>query len=519
MRKILRGLLLIFCTSSVAALHATASAEQHRSSSPSSPVASQKPNIVYILCDDLGYGDVRCLNPERSKIETPHCDTLARQGMVFTQAHSSSSVCTPSRYSILTGRYAWRTRLQFHVLGGTEAPLIASDRLTVPALLKQHGYTTACVGKWHLGMSIDLKKKDAPAIHAPPTHFGFQTFFGLSASLDTPPFAYIRNAEFVEAPTVTKTFGRTGPAAPSFEAVDVLPKLTAEAVEVIRKAKAPFFLYLPLTSPHTPIVPGPEWQGKSSVGPYGDFVMQTDWVLGQIMRALDEAGVSDNTLLVFTSDNGFAPYVGVQPSGGGMERYKEIEKLGHYPSADRRGYKSDIWDGGHRIPLIIRWPARIKPGSTCDQLVSLTDFMATCADILGTKLPDQAGEDSVSMLPALLGTDGKPLREAVVYHSIHGSFAIQQGRWKLGLCPDSGGWSAPRRFTPEAKALPATQLYDMQKDIGERRNESESHPEVVAQLSELLKKYVDQGRSTPGAPQKNDVKVEIIKSEKEKVEK
>jgi arylsulfatase A len=477
------------------------------------PAASQKPNIVYILCDDLGYGDLHCLNPKRGKIATPHSDKLAQEGMIFTEAHSSSSVCTPSRYSILTGRYAWRTRLQFHVLGGTGAPLIDANRLTVPALLKQHGYATACVGKWHLGMSIGLGKNGPPKILADPTRFGFDSFFGLSASLDTPPFAYIRNDKFVEAPTVTKTFGRTGPAAPSFEAVDVLPKLTSEAVELIAKAKSPFFLYLPLTSPHTPIVPSREWQGKSRLGAYGDFVMQTDWVVGQIMAALDKAGVSENTLVVLTSDNGFAPYVGFNRAGGGMENHKDIEKLGHYPSADRRGYKSDIWDGGHRVPLIVRWPAKVKAGSTCDQLVSLTDLMATCADILGAKLPDTAGEDSVSLLPALLGRADKPLREAVVYHSIHGLFGIQKGAWKLDLCPDSGGWSAPRRGTPEAKALPPVQLYDMRKDIGERANQSQAHPETVSELRALLEKYVAEGRSTPGAPQKNDMKVDLLKTE------
>jgi arylsulfatase A len=513
MKKLHRILLACLLMLPFGAIHAADSTEK---SAPQNPAASQKPNIVYILCDDLGYGDLHCLNPERCKIATPHSDALARQGMVFTQAHSSSSVCTPSRYSILTGRYAWRTRLQSHVLGGTGSPLISPNRLTVPALLKEHGYTTACIGKWHLGLSIDLAQKERPKILASPTQFGFDSFFGLSASLDTPPFAYIRNEAFVEAPTVTKTFGRTGPAAPSFEAVDVLPKLASEAVELIAQAKTPFFLYLPLTSPHTPIVPSREWQGKSSLGAYGDFVMQSDWVLGQIMAALDKAGVSENTLLVLTSDNGFAPYVGFNRAGGGMENYKEIEGRGHYPSADRRGYKSDIWDGGHRVPLIVRWPATVKARSTCDQIVSLTDLMATCADLVGAKLPESAGVDSVSMLPALLGTAEKPLREAIVYHSIHGSFAIQQGRWKLGLCPDSGGWSAPRRFTPEAKTLPPVQLYDIQKDVGERKNESASHPEVVSQLSALLKKYVDEGRSTPGAPQKNDVPVEIFKTGKEK---
>ena len=487
---------------------------QRNPSSASAPDAfTDRPNIVYILCDDLGYGDVHCLNPQRSRIPTPNLDRLAAEGMVLTEAHSSSSVCTPSRYSILTGRYGWRTRLQYHVLGGNAPPLISEDRLTVPTLLKRHGYTTACIGKWHLGLSIPTPQEfSTKKITDGPTTRGFDSFFGLSASLDGPPFAYIENDHFVEPPTVTKTFVRTGPAAPSFEAVDVLPTLTRKAVGFIGGAKSPFFLYLPLTSPHTPVVPSPEWQGKSGVGQYGDFVMQTDWVIGQIMAALDEAGVRDDTLLVVSSDNGFAPYVGLNRTGD-MKLYAEIESVGHFPSADRRGYKSDIWDGGHRVPLIVRWPRKVKAGSTCDHLVSLTDLMATCAEMLGEKLPDDAGEDSVSMLPALLGTADKPGREAVVYHSIHGSFAIQRGRWKLILCPDSGGWSLPRRRTPEARTLPPVQLYDTLADVGERDNQSEQHPEIVAQLTALLETYVNEGRSTPGPRQTNDVPVDIIKPE------
>lgn len=471
------------------------------------------PNIVYILCDDLGYGDVQCLNAHRCKIATPNCDRLASQGMVFTEAHSSSSVCTPSRYGILTGRYGWRTHLQSHVLGGNSPPLISADRLTVPAFLKQHGYTTACIGKWHLGLSLpkpqDFSKR---TIVGGPTTRGFDTFFGLSASLDTPPFAYIEDNHFVEPPTVIKTFGRTGAAAPSFEAVDVLPTLANKTVAMIRRAKSPFFLYLPLTSPHTPIVPSRVWQGKSVIGDYGDFVMQTDHVLGQVMAALDEAGVADNTLLMFTSDNGFAPYVGLNKVGD-MESYRQIEKRGHFPSADRRGYKADIWDGGHRVPLIVRWPTKVKAGTTCDHLVSLTDLMATCADILDVTLPDTAGVDSVSMLPALMGVASAPVREAMVYHSIHGNFAIRRGRWKLVLCPDSGGWSAPRHWTPEAKALPEVQLFDSLADVGERRNECDAHPDVVSQLTDLLESSVEDGRSTPGPRQENDVRVDIVKQE------
>ena len=259
-----------------------------------------KPNIVYILCDDLGYGDVHCLGGERSKIATPNMDQLAAAGMTFTEAHSSSAVCTPTRYGILTGRYNWRTRLQKGVLNGYSEPLIAADRLTVPALLKQHGYTTACIGKWHLGMDISQKNPNAPVGDGPTTR-GFDYYFGISASLDMPPFAFIENNRFTEAPTAEKKFQRQGAAAPGFEAVDVLPTLTRKAVEHIdvqAKAGKPFFLYLPLNSPHTPIVPTKQWQGKSGLGAYGDFVMETDWALGEVLASLDKAGVAGNTLVL-----------------------------------------------------------------------------------------------------------------------------------------------------------------------------------------------------------------------------
>jgi len=462
-----------------------------------------KPNIVYILCDDLGYGDVKCLGGERSKIATPHFDKLASQGMVFTEAHSSSAVCTPTRYGILTGRYNWRTHLQGGVLGGYSEPLIAAERLTVPALLKEHGYSTACIGKWHLGMDISQKELGKP-IGNGPTKRGFDYYFGISASLDMPPFAFIENDRFTEAPTTEKRFVRTGAAAPGFEAVDVLPTLTRKAVKHIgqqAETGKPFFLYLPLNSPHAPIVPAKEWEGKSDLGAYGDFVMETDWALGEVMAALEKNGVAGNTLVIFTSDNGCSPVAGIP----------RLEAQGHFPSELRRGYKADIWDGGHRIPFLARWPGQIKPGSRSNQLICLTDLMATCADILGAKLPDNAGEDSVSILPALLGTADKPLHEAVVHHSINGSFAIRQGQWKLELCPSSGGWSAPKPGTVEAKQLPPVQLYDMTQDFGERVNEYKAHPEIVARLTALLEKYVADGRTTPGAKQKNDTAIHLWK--------
>ncbi len=479
-----------------------------------SALAADKPNIVYILCDDLGYGDVHSLNPQRNKIATPNMDRLVSQGMAFTDAHSSSAVCTPTRYGILTGRYNWRSRLQHSVLGGFSLPLIAADRLTVPKLLKQHGYATACVGKWHLGMTMPAKPgvtyqdriEDSSAeqfdVHGRiadgPTTRGFDYYFGISASLDMTPFAFIENDRFTEAPTATKKWIRTGPAASSFEAVDVLPTLTRKAVEFIGKAKSPFFLYLPLNSPHTPIVPSKEWQGKSGLNDYGDFVMQTDATLGAVMKALDKTGVADKTLLIFTSDNGCSPSANT----------KFLEERGHFASEQRRGYKADIFDGGHRIPFVVRWPGRVKAGTTSDQLTCLTDLMATCADILGAKLPDSAGEDSVSILPALRG---KTWSRAVVHHSINGSFAIREGKWKLELCADSGGWSAPRPGSKEAQGLPPTQLYDMSKDIGERANEYKNQPEIVGRLTKLLEKYVADGRSTSGTRQSNDVPIELRK--------
>ena len=459
--------------------------------------AGQKPNIIYILCDDLGYGDVKCLGGDRSKIPTPNLDKLAAGGMIFTEAHSSSSVCSPTRYGILTGRYNWRTHLQKGVLSGYSAPLIDKDRVTVPAFLKQHGYTTACIGKWHLGMDIS-QKDPAASVGNGPTTRGFDSYFGISASLDMPPFAFIENDRFTEAPTAQKKWVREGPAAPGFDAADVLPTLAHKAAEYITacaKAEKPFFLYLPLASPHTPILPTKEWQGKSGLSPYGDFVMQTDWALGEVLAALDKAGIADNTLVIFTSDNGCSPAANTE----------ELEGKGHYPSELRRGYKADIWDGGHRIPFIARWPDKVKAGGRTDQITCLTDLMATSAEIIGAKLPDGAGEDSVSILPALLGTATAPIREAVVHHSISGTFAIRQGQWKLDLCKDSGGWSKGDPVDT------AGQLYDMSKDAGEQTNEFAQHPEIVDRLTKLLEKYIAEGRSTPGAAAKNDVEVDMLK--------
>jgi len=498
-----------------------------------------RPNVVFILCDDLGYGDVSSLNPN-GKIVTPNMDKLAAGGMVFTEAHSSSAVCSPTRYGIMTGRYNWRSRLQAGVLGGLSPRLIEPGRMTVADMLRQNGYHTACIGKWHLGMdwvklpgkevteldietsdqvhNVDYSKPIANGVNS----VGFDYYFGISASLDMVPYTFIENDHVAVLPTEEKDFPmmlgkeknktRRGPTAPGFEAEDVLPTLIGKAVEYIGQRSAaaragkPFFLYLPLSAPHTPIVPTKEWQGKSGLNPYADFVMETDHGVGEVIKALESNGLADNTLFIFTSDNGCAP----------QADYPALLAKGHNPSYVFRGTKSDIWDGGHHIPFIARWPGKIKAGARSDQIICLLDFMATCADILKFRLPDNAAEDSVSTLPALLGRAQGPLREAIVHHSINGRFSIRQGNWKLELCPGSGGWSAPLDTAAKANGLPSIQLYDMSKDIGEQINLQAQHPEVVARLTRLLEKYVAEGRSTHGKPQSNTVVPDIRKINRDK---
>ncbi|WP_430931155.1 sulfatase family protein [Saccharicrinis sp. 156] len=474
----------------------------------------QKPNIIYILADDLGYGDVHHLNPERGKIATPHIDKMAEEGMFFTDAHSSSSVCTPTRYGILTGRYNWRTNLQRGVLWGFSEPLIDSDRITVANVMKQNGYTTACFGKWHLGMTMPTTNGILPQGRKPkklnivwdeeikdgPVDRGFDYFHGISASLDMAPYIYIENNRFVgkieeDDKTITEK---------DFKRVEVLPEICRKTVDYIRKQKQdkPFFAYVALTSPHTPILPGAEWQGKSGLGKYGDFVMQTDWVVGQILKAVDDAGLGENTLVIVTSDNGCSKAANI----------KGLQEQGHYPSAQYRGSKADIWDGGHRIPFIVRWPANVKAGSSSNQLLCLTDLMATCADITGSKLPDNAGEDSFSFLPALKGKKNGSERESVVHHSIDGYFAYRQGKWKLVLAKGSGGWTSPReKEVPEGS--PEAQLYDMEKDPEEMNNLYDSHPKIVNQLLQQLQSDVTRGRSTEGTKVSNDIEnIEIWKN-------
>lgn len=480
------------------------------------------PNIVYILADDLGYGDVHVLNPDRGKIPTPHLDRLAREGMIMTDVHSGSAVCTPTRYGVLTGRYAWRTRLQQGLLWGLSAPLIAPSRLTVGELLRDHGYETAGFGKWHLGMDwaggptdavdVDQVKIDyTRPIRNGPIARGFHRFFGISASLDMAPYLYLDDDRLVGAATVRQTtWFRAGPAAPDFQAVDVLPELTRRTVDYI-EARAParnpktkpFFIYLALPSPHTPIVPSPEWAGKTGLGDYADFTSQTDWAVGEVMAALRRAKIDENTLVIFTADNGCSAV---------PAKAVELEKNhGHFSSAHFRGFKADLWEGGHRVPFLVRWPARVRAGSVSDHVACLTDLLATVAEVVEAPVPTDAGEDSTSFLPTLVGR-AQPPRPPVVHHSISGHFAIRDGHLKLLLARGSGGWTSPTEAEAEKLQLPAVQLYDLAADPGERNNLASTRPEDVARLSLLLARIVSDGRSTPGPSQSNDVPLEIWKT-------
>ncbi len=495
--------------------------------------SGSRPNILYILCDDLGYGDVRALN-SKSRIATPNLDRLAAGGMTFTDAHSSSSVCTPTRYGLLTGRYNWRSRLKRGVLGGLSPRLIEDGRLTVAEFLRTNGYVTACIGKWHLGMDwartgavaeLEIETRPqvfhvdyAQPIRNGPLSLGFDHYFGISASLDMVPYTFIRDDRVTIVPTedrkIEMMFGRTngftrqGPAAPGFTGYEVLPTLAAEALSFIRNQAArakqghPFFLYLPLTSPHTPVLPNERWRGRSGLNPYADFVQETDHEVGRVLDELERQGLANETLVVFASDNGCSP----------SAEFDRLVAMGHQPSGGFRGHKADIFEGGHRVPFLVRWPGRVPAGVRSAQLICLTDLMATAAELLGVPLPPNAGEDSVSFLPVMLGRGQGARREAVVHHSIDGSFAIRQGNWKLALTSSSGGWSAPRPGTPAAAKLPAAQLYDLSADPGETNNLQARHPEIVDRLTKLLEKYVADGRSTPGPVQSNTWPVEILAS-------
>ncbi len=479
-----------------------------------------KPNIVYILADDLGYGDLGCYNSE-SKIPTPNLDRLAKEGRRFTDAHSPSAVCTPTRYALLTGRYAWRTSLQKSVLGPYSPPLIKEKELTVPALLKQQGYTTACIGKWHLGWNwpkpnADGQRDFSQVIAEGPTTRGFDYYYGVDLP-NYPPYCFIDQNRTVgipslKAPLAKGTFNINGVMVPDWKLVDVLPALEKRTVDYIEKIaidKKPFFLYLPLTSPHYPVLPSADFKGKSKVGDYGDFVMQTDHYVGCVLDALKKAGVADNTLVIFTSDNG--PEVTGEVNPGVYDR---IKLYNHSSMGALRGAKRDLWEGGHRVPFIARWPSKIPAGSTCDETICLVDLMATLANLLKVKLPEQAAVDSVNILPALLDEKrAAPLREATVHHSVSGKFALRKGDWVLLFAPsgdDNGKNGEPEWFKKDRGYTPhqeAGELYHLPSDPTQKKNLYGAEPAKVKELATLMEQYITQGRSTPGPKQKNDVEI------------
>ena len=458
------------------------------------------PNIVVILADDLGMGDLGCYNAD-SKAPTPNLDRLAGQGMRFTDAHSPSAVCTPTRYGLLTGRYCWRTSLKRGVLLGYDPLLIDTERLTIASMLREAGYQTAAVGKWHLGLGNREETDYAEPLAPGPLDVGFDRFFGIPASLDMAPYVFVVDAGLEAAPTETIAksahrrqegggMWRGGAIAPGFRHVDVLPRIADESVARIEEfggdAETPFFLYVPLSAPHTPWMPTDEFRGTSQAGYYGDFVHQVDSVVGAILRTLVNTGAADNTLVLVTSDNGSHWPVG------------DIEKFDHRANLDYRGQKADIHEGGHRVPMIVRWPGHVPEGTVCDETACLTDIMATVASITGQPLPNDAAEDSFSLLPALLDKPHETIRETTIHHSLAGTFAIRMGPWKLIEGLGSGGFTAPREVEP-SEGGPRGQLYNLDEDPSETNNLYLDRPEVVSRLTDALDEIRGKGFSRPGA--------------------
>ncbi len=493
--------------------------------------SAKKPNIVIILADDLGFGDVQSYNPERGKIPTPNLDKLVSQGMQFTDAHSSSAVCSPSRYTLLTGRYHWRSSLQKGIVGLFDKPLITPDRLTIAGLARQQSYQTACIGKWHLGWDWPIDEALRPlwkvnntpegqddevyfasdeqrnawknvysnAINGGPTAVGFDYYFGTDVP-NWPPYCFIENDRTIGIPSEflpKKMLGNNmaslpGPAVSGWNLENILPELCSRASEYIinsAEKEEPFLLYLSLTSPHTPLAVTSNWKDKSKLNKYADFVMETDAQIGRVLDAIEKSGEQNNTLILFSSDNGCAPYIGAN----------ELEEKGHFPSGPYRGYKSDVWEGGHRVPFVVRWPGKVKAGSTCDALVQQADIMATLAEVIDIKLPDNAGEDSFSIIPLLKGNK-KQLRSNAVNCSIRGIPSLRMGEWKLILDAGSGGWS-------KGESDEKIQLYNLSADPRETTNLANKYPQKVEDMKNLLEELIITGRSTPGKKQENDVEV------------
>ena len=501
---------------------------------------TSRPNIVYIMADDMGIGDVRCFGGDRSRIDTPHLDALAASGVKFTDAHSVAAVCVPSRVAIMTGRYAWRTRgATRNGPWGFIGPRLKANDFTLGRMLKAAGYRTGYVGKWHLGTEMTTTNDEVQGptnvdytkpVKFGPKEYGFDSSFILPGSLDMFPYAYIKDGSWVGNVTAQKgwsAFNRVGPAEEHFKDTEVLDTFSTQSEDFIAKSAEaakegkPFFLYLALTSPHTPLSPRKEFQGRSQMGVYGAFVMETDDCVGRVMKALVENGLAENTLFIATSDHGAASYAGFKKEATPAQIH-DLEAKGHYPSGIYRGYKFSIYEGGHRIPLIVRWPGVVPPGSECDRLVGLNDLMATLADVTATKLsPTQAG-DSLSYLPLLKDPKSKPTRQTMIQQSTT-VFAVRSGVWKLCVDPGSGAlgvygnlplpddaWKqAVQEFgrTPNRSDLRNTsfvQLFNLKDDPTESKNLAAERPELVKELFAILDDQIERGRSTPGPKLEND---------------
>lgn len=480
--------------------------------SASSVMATQEnlPNVVVILADDMGLDSVSATN-ERMGMQTPAIDRLANEGMSFTDAHSTSAVCSPTRYSVLTGRYNWRSRLKRGIVGKWERPLIADDRLTLPELFREHGYDTACIGKWHLGWNWPSKGGGTTeklsdidftgVINGGPNDHGFDYYFGDDVP-NWPPYAWRENKRLLGKITTQMKSGvmvgvSNGPATADWDFRAVLAEYATRWPKYIRQRSAekkPFFLFAPMPSPHTPIAPHHNFQGKSKISEYADFLLQTDAAVGEILEALKDSKQAENTLVIFTCDNGTSP----------KADFFQLDAAGVHLNTNWRGWKADAYEGGHRVPFIVRWPGKIEPGSRSDQTITLADIMATCADVVRHDLPPNAAEDSVSLLPTLLGNEsGKPLHDIVVHHSVSGHFAVRKGDWKLLLCRGSGGWSPPREASAAKQNLPTVQLFNLSNDPKETTNLHAEHPEIVRQLTEDLRRIIENGRSTAGPVERN----------------
>ena len=452
------------------------------------PNHEKLPNIILIMADDMGYGDLQCYNPE-SKIPTPNIDKLALEGMRFTDAHAPGTTCTPSRYGLLTGRYPFRNNRNYR------EGLIEPGKLTIAELLKNAGYTTACIGKWHQGMINEKKPQPGVDLESNPTQHGFDYFFGLPASLDIPPYYYIENSQCVLAPTDTieasntpgispiqGAFWRKGGIAPDYVHANVVDELRDRVTEYIDNHfdtnENPLFLYFPLPSPHTPWLPNSVNKEKTPIGDYGDYTAQTDDVVGKVMDALKAAEKGNNTIVIFTSDNGPVWYL------------EDVEKYEHSSTGHLAGMKGDLWEGGHRMPFVVNWPGIVEQNSVNEQLICFTDFMATFAELTGQELSANEGEDSFSFLAQLTGEESNlPQRENFVIGR-RKSFAITDGEWKYINIPGPGGFTERYLRNKDVKFEFPQQLYNLKNDLGEKENLFDRNKKEVEELSNLLEKIV-----------------------------